>query len=115
MTSEYKAFSGVSERIPASLAHLYHEGVAKMIDFNKFALDLYAHHAVDILNSWKRIVSPPPPAVLMIDMATQGIQQFVGLQKKMLDIAVRQTDAAVAPVIEQSVAAPQGSAIAPPK
>lgn len=85
------------EQVPGSFTHLVQQGVARVADFHKFALDVYAHHAVDVLNSWKRIVSPPAiPGVLILDAASQSIEYFVHMQKNMLDILIRQGSGGIA-------------------
>jgi len=75
---------------PANFAALLQQGVEKAADFQKIALDLYAHQAADIIDSWKK-VSFPVPGFSMIDIAGQGMQYFVQMQKNMLDLVVQQS------------------------
>ncbi len=75
---------------PASFAALLQQGVEKAADFQRIALDLYAHQTADIIDSWKKI-SFPVPGFSMIEIAGQGMHYFVQMQKNLLDLMVQQS------------------------
>ncbi|NLT66136.1 MAG: hypothetical protein GXX84_05985 [Acidobacteria bacterium] len=91
-----QAASGIPEQKHVTFTGLFQQGIERIADFNKLALDLYAHHTADVLNSWKRFFpAAPVSGMFMLEAAGQGIESFVRMQKSMLDVLVKQSTAGI--------------------
>lgn len=91
-----QAASGIPEQKHVTFTGLFQQGIERIADFNKFALDLYAHHTADVLNSWKRFFPAAPiSGMFMLEAAGQGIESLVRMQKSMLDVLVKQSTAGI--------------------
>jgi hypothetical protein len=78
---------------PTSFAALLQKGVERVADFQKIALDFYAHQTVGVIDSWKKMALPETafPVVSVVDAAEQGLADLVALQKSLLDLLVQQS------------------------
>ena len=91
-----QAASGIPEQKHVTFTGLFQQGIERIADFNKLALDLYAHHTADVLNSWRRFFpAAPVSGMFMLEAAGQGIESFVRMQKSMLDVLVKQSTAGI--------------------
>jgi len=83
---------------PTSFAALVQMGMARVVDFQKIALDFYAHQTAGVIDSWRKMALPGVsfPGMFVIDAAEKGIADVIAIQKSLLDLMVRQTEKGMA-------------------
>ncbi len=76
-----------------SFASLLQKGVERIADFQKIALDLYAHQTADLVDSCNRFswTGLSYPGNCLMDIAGQGLRHFVEMQKNLLNLIVEQS------------------------
>ena len=76
---------------------LYLNGVERMAELQKNALDLAAEQTNEWVGAWKKAFSffPVAPPTMIFDIAGQAVQTYVETNKSAIDLAVEQSHAVV--------------------
>lgn len=74
-------------------AELFHNGVERVADMQKGALDLAVNQTSEALTAWKRAFAVPAstPGLALMDVVDQGIEKMAEAQKGVIDLAVEQS------------------------
>lgn len=94
--------------LPLAMAGLVQNGVERIAELQKSALDFAAKQNAEAIDVCKKAVRLPEasPVAGVFDMAVQAFDSFVSVQKSMLDMMTEQTNAVLEYVQERGTAMP---------
>ena len=87
-----------------SMTELYTNGIERLAEMQKMALEITVRHNTEVVNTWKKFTLPVP-GVLMLDLATSAFERFAETQKGAIDLMVQQTHTIAKVVKERKVKA----------
>jgi len=80
---------------PAEYATLFNNGSKRVIEVSKTTLDLAVEQTTEVLASCKKALPASMPGLFLFDLAGQAFEGYLTLQKRLVDLAVEQSTAAV--------------------
>ena len=93
------ATEGIKVDAIESMTELYTNGIERLAEMQKKALEIAVRHNGEVVNTWKKFTLPVP-GVLMLDLATSAFERFAETQKGAIDLMVQQTQT-IAKVVKE--------------
>jgi hypothetical protein len=95
-----------SFNVVESAFQLYANGVARLAEIQKKAIDSAVEHNAEVVNAWKKQASAAP-GLFMLELASTAFDRFAETQKGAIDLIVEQSHTLAGLVKERKVTATQ--------
>jgi hypothetical protein len=113
-TTNQKVSAAAAEKteVVETVATLYTNGVERLAEVQKKAIDLAVKHNAELFDAWKKIarVFPGAPGLVMLDLASNAFDRYADTQKGAIDLVIEQSHAVANLVKEHTTSTAKATA-----